>query len=161
MSAPSGGRPDPLNRVPVHVNTRPKVGVPGAAVHGLTEPKIAGGECAMKARAVVSLIALALILSPVLAAMAETPLTLQATIGDNFTVSPSKFRVTKGRLIRLVVVNHSTVSHGLQSNQTQDVIFTRPGETKVLEFRVTEIPVTFFCKLPGHTERIEIGRGQE
>jgi uncharacterized cupredoxin-like copper-binding protein len=115
----------------------------------------------MKARAFVTLIALALILSSALAAMAETPLTLQATIGDNFTVSPSKFRVTKGQLVRLVVVNHSTVSHGLQSNQTQDVIFTRPGESKVLEFRVTEIPVTFFCKLPGHTERIEIGRGQE
>jgi hypothetical protein len=106
------------------------------------------------------LIALALILSPTLTALAETPLTLQATVGDNFTVSPSKFRATKGQLIRLVVVNHSNAAHGLQSNQTQDVIFTRPGETKVLEFRVTELPVTFFCKLPGHTEKIEIGGGQ-
>lgn len=115
----------------------------------------------MKARAFVTLIALVLILSPTLAAMAETPLTLQATIGDNFTVSPRKFRVTKGQLVRLVVVNRSAVAHGLQSNQTQDVIFTRPGETKVLEFRVTEIPVTFFCKLPGHTEKVEIAGGQE
>ncbi|HVH30649.1 MAG TPA: hypothetical protein VNA31_03140 [bacterium] len=52
----------------------------------------------MRARAFVTLIALALILSPALAALAETPLTLQATIGDNFTVSPSKFRVTKDNL---------------------------------------------------------------
>ena len=115
----------------------------------------------MKARVFVTLIALVLILGPTLAAMAETPLTLQATIGDNFTVSPSKFRVAKGQLIRLVVVNHSTTAHGLQSNQTQDVIFTRPGETKVLEFRVRDIPITFFCKLLGHTEKIEISGGQE
>jgi uncharacterized cupredoxin-like copper-binding protein len=161
MSADTGGRPDPLDRIPVRMNARPKVGVPGAAVHGLTETKIAKGESAMKARALVTLIALTVILSPALAAMAETPLTLQVTIGDNLTVSPSKFRVTKGQLVRLVVVNHSTGAHGLQSNQTQDVIFTRPGETKVLEFRATEIPVTFFCKLPGHTEKVEIGAGQE
>lgn len=115
---------------------------------------------AMKARAFGTLIALVLILSPTLAAMAEMPLTLQVTIGDSLTVSPSKFRVTKGQLVRLVVVNHSTDAHGLQSNQTQDVIFTRPGETKVLEFRVTEIPVTFFCKFPDHTEKIEIGGGK-
>jgi hypothetical protein len=48
----------------------------------------------------LSLIALVLMLGPTLAAMAETPLTLQVTIGDNLTVSPSKFRVTKGQLVR-------------------------------------------------------------
>jgi hypothetical protein len=58
-------------------------------------------------------------------------------------------------------VNRSAAAHGLQSNQTQDVIYTRPGETKVLEFRVAEIPVTFFCKLPDRIEEIKIGGGQE
>lgn len=118
----------------------------------------------MKRRACVALVSLSLILGPVLGAMAETPSTIRVIIDDTKTTNsfftiPSKPKVTKGQLVRLVVENHGAEPHSLQSNETKDVIYTKAGETKILEFTATSVPILFTCKIGPRIERFTIEPG--
>ena len=102
----------------------------------------------------MALAVLVLVSAPIVTpvAQAASPVTLRVVIGGNNTLAPALFRVEKGALVRLIIENRSNEAHGLVSNQTQDAVFTKPGEIKVLEFKVTELPLTFACTVKGHSE---------
>ncbi len=101
----------------------------------------------MSTRALAASVAVALLVGSGLVpvAQAASPITLQIVIGQGNVISPQLFRVARGSVVRVVLVNNSSERHGLVSSETKDAIYTEPGETKSIEFTVTKLPLAFAC----------------
>jgi len=109
----------------------------------------------MNTRAVIASIAVVLLIGSGLVPLAQaaTPITLEIVIGQGNVISPQLFRVALGSMVRVVLVNNSSEVHGLVSSETRDAIYTEPGETKSIEFKVTKLPLAFAClSREGRTE---------
>jgi hypothetical protein len=109
-----------------------------------------------------SLVFLLLVLGQAGAAAATAPTTIQVVIDDtkpanSFFTIPSHPTETAGERVRLVVENHGLQPHVLQSTDTRDAIYMRPGETKIIEFTVTRVPLRFTCRIGARTPQIELG----
>ncbi len=107
----------------------------------------------MNTRAVAASIAVVLLIGSGLIplAQADTPITLEIVIGQGNVISPQLFRVPLGSVVRVVLVNNSSERHGLVSSETKDAIYTEPGQTKSIEFKVTKLPLAFACLSKGGT----------